>query len=93
MRRNLALQKYNLYIVFMMNLALILTMPDGVAKTAALVAWVQGLFVPGKEPVLVGGAAVELYTGGAYTAGRLVRRAARREATEEEVEQWAIQGP
>ena len=54
-----------------MSLASILVMSDGVAKTAALVAWVQGLFVSGREPVLVGGAAVELYTGGAFTTGDL----------------------
>jgi hypothetical protein len=43
---------------------------DGPIRTAALVAWVQGLFVEdGTIPVLVGGAAVELYTTGAYTTG------------------------
>ncbi len=39
---------------------------------AAVAAWVQGLYRKGeKVPVLVGGAAVELYTGGAYTTGDL----------------------
>jgi len=33
-------------------------------------AWIQGLYSSG-PPVLVGGAAVELYTGGAYTTGDL----------------------
>ena len=42
----------------------------GPERTAALVAWFQGLFA-GEPPVLVGGAAVELYTGGAYRTGDL----------------------
>ena len=54
-----------------MDLPAILAMPDGISKTAALVAWVQGLFESGTKPILVGGAAVELYTGGAYTTGDL----------------------
>ena len=51
-----------------MNIADVLTLPDSPRKTAALVAWVQGLY-PAEEraPVLVGGAAVEILTGGAYT--------------------------
>lgn len=55
-----------------MNLRPILTQPDGPQKTAALVAWVQALY-KGRtsKPVLVGGAAVELLTGGAYTTGDL----------------------
>lgn len=60
-----------IYIVYVRDLAGILALPEGVPRTAALVAWVQGLFVAGSEPVLVGGAAVELYTGGAYTTGDL----------------------
>ena len=54
-----------------MELASVLSLPDGPAKTVALVAWVQGLFERDRTPVLVGGAAVELYTGGAYTTGDL----------------------
>jgi hypothetical protein len=54
-----------------MEIDAILALPEGTAKTAALVAWVQGLFPRGSEPVLVGGAAVELYTGGAYVTGDL----------------------
>jgi hypothetical protein len=54
-----------------MAIDVILALADGPAKTAALVAWVQGLFPHGGEPVLVGGAAVELYTGGAYVTGDL----------------------
>jgi hypothetical protein len=49
----------------------ILEATDGPDKTAALAAWVQGLFEKGSEPILVGYAAVELYTRGAYTSGDL----------------------
>jgi hypothetical protein len=49
----------------------ILALSDGFEKTARLAAWVQSLFEPGQEPVLVGGAAVELLTRGAYTTGNL----------------------
>jgi hypothetical protein len=48
----------------------ILAMEEGPERTAALAAWVQGLFDK-EKPVLVGGSAVELYTGGAYTTGDL----------------------
>jgi len=41
---------------------------EGPKRTAAVAAWIQSLF-PTRPPVLVGGAAVELYTGGAYTTG------------------------
>jgi hypothetical protein len=51
-------------------LAKALALPDGPRKTAAIVAWIQGLY-ESKPPILVGGAAVELYTGGAYTTGDL----------------------
>jgi hypothetical protein len=54
-----------------MSLSAALALPDGPARTAALAAWVQSLFPAGCEPVLVGGAAVELYTGGAYATGDL----------------------
>lgn len=54
-----------------MKLASILERPEGPARTAGLVAWIQGLFPEGAEPVLVGGAAVELYTGGGYVTGDL----------------------
>lgn len=40
----------------------------GLARTAALVAWLQGLYET-DPPVLVGGAATELYSGGSYTSG------------------------
>ena len=54
-----------------MELGRILRMADGPDKTAALAAWVQSLFGPGEVPVLVGGAAVEIYTRGASTTGDL----------------------
>lgn len=54
-----------------MELGSILELPEGPARTAGLVAWLQGLFPEGAEPVLVGGAAVELYTGGGYVTGDL----------------------
>lgn len=54
-----------------MELDRILALGDGPTKTAALAAWVQGLFPQGAVPILVGGAAVELYTGGAYVTGDL----------------------
>lgn len=53
-----------------MRIADILDSADGPEKTAELVAWIQGLFED-DVPVLVGGAAVELLTGGAYTTGDL----------------------
>lgn len=51
---------------------MILALEEGPSRTAALAAWFQGLY-PEKsdKPVLVGGAAVELYTRGAYRTGDL----------------------
>lgn len=49
-------------------------LPPGPARTAALAAWFQGLFDEREReriPILVGGSAVELYSGGAYTTGDL----------------------
>ena len=61
--------KNNFKIVFV-NIEEILLLEEGPRRTAALVAWLQGLFEDEDEtPVLVGGAAVELYTLGAYTTG------------------------
>lgn len=61
---------YNIYIV--KDLETILQLPDGPPRTAALAEWVQGLYPEGTpRPVLVGGAAVELLTGGAYSTGDL----------------------
>lgn len=55
-----------------MNIEAILRLDDGPKKTAALVAWIQDLVpIEADVPILVGGAAVELYTSGAYTTGDL----------------------
>lgn len=49
-----------------------LQLPEGHERTAALAAWVQSLFSSDvSKPVLVGGAAVEIYSGGTYTTGDL----------------------
>ena len=49
-----------------------LSFPEGPERTAAIAAWVQGLFLGDEQvPVPVGGAAVEILTGGAYTTGDL----------------------
>jgi hypothetical protein len=42
--------------------------PEGPERTAAIAAWIQSLY-SARPPVLTGGAAVELYTAGAYTTG------------------------
>jgi hypothetical protein len=48
------------------------SLDDGPMRVAALAAWVQSLASTVDErPVLVGGAAVELYSGGAYRTGDL----------------------
>lgn len=53
-----------------MKIERILVIDEGPTRTAALVGWLQSLFDDdGAVPVLVGGAAVELYTLGAYTTG------------------------
>lgn len=50
----------------------ILRMPEGPRRTGELAAWFQRLYASHDSvPILVGGAAVELYTGGAYTTGDL----------------------
>lgn len=47
-------------------------LPPGPGRTAAMAGWFQSLYAPGEDPaVLVGGGAVELFTGGAYTTGDL----------------------
>jgi len=46
-----------------------LRLPESSARTAWIVAWIQSLYAEAERPVLVGGAAVELITGGAYTTG------------------------
>lgn len=48
------------------------TLDEGPFKVAALAAWLQSLAVTAEQkPVLVGGGAVELYSGGAYVTGDL----------------------
>jgi hypothetical protein len=47
-----------------------IALPEGPTRTAAVAAWIQSLYTV-DPPILVGGAAVELYTGGAYTTGDL----------------------
>ena len=61
---------YNIHIVSAKTptLARALQLSEGPRRTAAVVAWIQSLYAS-SPPVLVGGAAVELYTGGAYTTG------------------------
>ena len=55
-----------------MGLKETLALPEGPERTTAIVAWIQSLFADdGRVPVLVGGAAVEIFTGGAYTTGDL----------------------
>jgi hypothetical protein len=53
------------------QLAAILHLEDGPERTAGLAAWFQGLYGDDGMPILVGGGALELYTGGAYTSGDL----------------------
>ena len=56
----------------MINLPDIVAMKEGPVKTAALAEWVQAQWPSeASPPILVGGAAVELLTGGAYTTGDL----------------------
>jgi hypothetical protein len=50
----------------------IFALPDGASKTVALVCWLQSRVARREDvPVLVGGAAVEILTAGAYTTGDL----------------------
>ncbi len=49
----------------------ILEMAEGLERTAAIAQWLQALYPEDDMPTLVGGGAVELYTGGAYTTGDL----------------------
>ena len=54
------------------KLKAILSLPQRPERTAALARWVQSLYPDREErPVLVGGAAMELFTGGAYITGDL----------------------
>jgi hypothetical protein len=58
---------YNTYIVTS-PFQTAVELPEGPKRTAAVAAWIQSLYST-RPAVLVGGAAVELYTGGAYTTG------------------------
>jgi len=50
----------------------VLATEPGPERIAAIASWLQGLYEDrGRAPVLVGGAAVELYTRGAYRTGDL----------------------
>lgn len=50
-----------------MNFEDAISLAQGPERTAAIAAWVQSLFTDKNQvPVLVGGAAVEILTGGAY---------------------------
>jgi len=49
----------------------ILIMAESPERTAAIAQWVQSLYPEKDIPILVGGSAVELYTGGAYITGDL----------------------
>ncbi len=52
------------------NTIYIFDMEVGPVRTAALCEWIQNLYPDNEDkPVLVGGSAVELYTGGAYITG------------------------
>lgn len=53
-----------------MKIPAILALPESAERTAALAEWLQSLYVD-DPPILVGGSAVELYTGGAYRSGDL----------------------
>lgn len=47
----------------------ILALPEGLERTAALVEWFQNLYAPAARPILVGGAAAEIFSKSAYTTG------------------------
>lgn len=54
------------------DLASLLGLEPGPERTAAIASWIQGLYPENEQrPVLVGGAAVELFTNGGYTTGDL----------------------
>jgi hypothetical protein len=56
--------------VSQLDLPFALKLAEGPERTAAVAQWIQSLF-ENRPPVLAGGAAVELYTAGAYTTGDL----------------------
>ena len=55
-----------------MEFEMILALPEGPERTTVIVEWIQSLYADDdRVPVFVGGAAVEILTGGAYTTGDL----------------------
>ena len=50
---------YNVWVVT--GLLARLRLPEGHRRTAALASWFQGLYPAGRAPILVGGAAAQLY--------------------------------
>ena len=54
--------RYNVWIVT--GLLARLRLPEGHRRTAALAAWFQGLYPAGRAPILVGGAAAQLFARG-----------------------------
>jgi DNA-binding XRE family transcriptional regulator len=63
---------YNLYIVIDRKFLEAVSLAEGPTRTAALAALLQSLDDTAQQkPVLVGGGAVELYSGGSYTTGDL----------------------
>jgi hypothetical protein len=63
---------YNVYLVKDEAFLQAVSLADGPTRVAALAAWLQSLAPTAEErPVLVGGGAVELYSGGAYRTGDL----------------------
>ncbi len=64
--------QYNIYIVNDPKFAEAISLEEGPHRVAALSEWVQSLSTDkASMPILVGGGAVELYTGGAYRTGDL----------------------
>ena len=72
-RRSPCAIRYNEYLVRRADRHLepLLASAPGPERTAGLAAWFQSLYQEGEAPVLVGGGALELYTGGAYTTDDL----------------------
>jgi hypothetical protein len=61
--------RYNVWIVT--GLLARLRLPEGPRRTAALAAWFQSLYPAGRAPVLVGGAAAQLYDRSYFVPGDL----------------------
>jgi len=77
-----------------MNFPEAASLPEGPQRTAAIAVWIQSLFSEEKQvPVLVGGAAVEILTGGAYTTGDLDFVGSVPPSVRNILEDWANNGP